>query len=127
MVFINELDDRYRLVSTINPHGYRPKGKKFSLKTIFKEPKTRKVMSFKGYDEEDSHRPVLLNGHKEYNVYPISCAEEPKKVVVDSVVSKNGLVTTGTKKNEVSAHKRQCKYQSNFGITRLDINRLICL
>eukprot|EP00112_Aurelia_sp_Birch-Aquarium-sp1_P001420 Seg1152.2 transcript_id=Seg1152.2/GoldUCD/mRNA.D3Y31 product="72 kDa type IV collagenase" protein_id=Seg1152.2/GoldUCD/D3Y31 len=101
LVFVNQLGDRYRLVSTINPHGYRPKGNRFSLKTIFKEPKKRKVMSFKAYDEEDTHRPVLLNGHRELNVYPTSCANDPVQVIVDSAVSKIGLVT-GSKKQIIA-------------------------
>lgn len=105
-MFDNQLGDRYRLVSTLNPHGYRPKGKKFSLKTIFKEPKKRKVMSFKAYDEEDTHRLVLLNGHKELNIYPVSCANDPVQVVVDSVMNKLTIVT-GSKKNEVLGQKRQ--------------------
>lgn len=100
LLLVNNLSDRYRLVSTLNPHGYRPKSKTFSLKTIFKEPKKRKVMSFKAYDEEDAHRLVLLNGHKELNIYPVSCANDPVKVTVDSPMKKSALVL-GSKKNEV--------------------------
>ena len=110
MLFENGLGDRYRLVSTLNPHGYRPKSKRFSLKTIFKEPKKRKVMSFKAYDEEDSHRIVLLNGHQELNVYPVSCANDPIEVTVDSKMKKATLVT-GSKKNEVLGQTRKGMYK----------------
>ena len=62
-------------------------------------------MSFKAYDEEDSHRLVLLNGHKELNIYPVSCANDPMKVTVDSPMKKLALVL-GSKKNEV-IHQQQ--------------------
>ena len=111
--FENALGDRYRLVSTLNPHGYRPKSKSFSLKTIFKEPKKRKVMSFKAYDEEDPHRVVLLNGHKELNIYPVSCANDPTKVTVDSAMGKTTLVMA-SKKNNVLGPKRKGTYDSSM-------------
>ena len=63
-------------------------------------------MSFKAYDEEDAHRLVLLNGHKELNIYPVNCANDPVKVVVDSAMKKTTLVT-GSKKNEVLGKKRE--------------------
>ena len=77
-------------------------------------------MSFKAYDEEDTHRPVLLNGHKELNIYPTSCANDPTQVIVDSAVSKTGLVT-GSRKQIIAGippfvqgRKRHSKKIYNF-------------
>ena len=92
-------------MSTINPHGYRPKGARFSLKTIFKDPKKQKVMSFKGYDEADAHRPVLLNGHKELNIMPAPCSNPAQDIIVDSNVNSKAA-TIGSKRNSL---KSECK------------------
>ncbi len=57
-------------------------------------------MSFKAYDERDPHRIVLLNGHKELNIYPVVCSQKPVEVVVDSPVeSSAGVTVTGGKRD----------------------------
>eukprot|EP00794_Sanderia_malayensis_P013893 gene13893-15341_t len=106
LIFVNQLGNRYRIVSTLNPHGYRPKGARFSLKTIFKVPKKRKIMSFRAYDEFEPHRTVLLNGHKELNIQPVACSLKPVEVLVDSP-TKSKAVTTGSRRDNVKGPRFQ--------------------
>ena len=61
----NELGYRYRLISSINSHGYTPRGKFFTLKTVFKDPSAHKFVSFHCIDDTDSTNQILLNGKKE--------------------------------------------------------------
>ncbi len=49
-------------------------------------------MSFRAYDELDPQRLVLLNGHREFNIYPIACSLKPIEVIVDSSSPSKNIV-----------------------------------
>ena len=110
-MFVNELGDTYRIASSLNPHGYRPRGDKFSLKTIFKEPKEKRKLTFKAYDEEHGDRDVFLNGHKELTVFPTACSNKPLSIIVDSLHSSKAIIRevpkyeNGKKKNAAPGKK----------------------
>jgi len=82
--FVNTLGERYKLVSSINNHGYTPRGKIFTLKQVFKDPSAHRYVSFRAADEADPTRTVLLNGAQELVAVPVSCKFKPRIIRVGS-------------------------------------------
>ena len=83
--FLNNIDSHYRIISSINDHGYAPKGRLFTLKTVFKDPKAHRSITFHAYDESDPRRPVLLDGARELVAVPLTCNLKPRLVRVTSM------------------------------------------
>ena len=99
---INDLGNRYRLVSSINNHGYTPRGKLFTLKTVFKDPTSHKFVSFRAVDEAEPSRQVTLDGSKELIAVPVSCSTKPKIVhVLSNQKSKLSSLGRLSKKNKI--------------------------
>ncbi|XP_047142657.1 protein PF3D7_1417600 isoform X2 [Hydra vulgaris] len=109
--FENELGNRYKLVSSINNHGYTPRGKIFTLKQVFKDPRAHRYVSFHATDESDANRIVLLNGARELVAVPVSCRYKPRIIHVTS--HQSAKLTNLFKKNGVSK-KRTKSLNSPF-------------
>ena len=71
-------------MSSINNHGYTPRGRIFTLKQVFKDPRSHRYVSFRAYDKMDTNRVVLLDGARELVAVPISCKFKSRKVNVTS-------------------------------------------
>jgi len=110
----NDLDSRYRLISSINSHGYTPRGKIFTLKTVFKDPSAHKQVKFHALDENDKHRPVKINGKDEFVATPDMCSHKPLLVHVGSPVRANknligikkDIIFTGEETKEEEVYKK---------------------
>lgn len=72
---VNDINRRYRLISSINKHGYTPRGKLFTLKTVFKDPSAHRVVLFQAINELDPADELLINGKKKLVAIPSSCDE----------------------------------------------------
>ena len=96
MQIINDIGHRYRLISSINKHGYTPRGQLFTLKTVFKDPSMHKLVIFKAIDELEPGRQLLLQGQDKFVAFPTSCDSVPKTVHVTRVGQRPSVVGCGS-------------------------------
>ena len=84
MDFYNNLGSKYRLISSINKHGYRPVGKRFTLKTVFKDRNANQEIKFNAVSDENLNEKLQLNGKDEVSTRPGPCTKRAEIIHVTS-------------------------------------------
>lgn len=119
---VNDVGRRYRLISSINKHGYTPRGKLFTLKTVFKDPNVHKLVLFKAVDEENPASELDIDGKSKFVAFPTSCQSEARLVHVVRPHQQPSVIGCGSsstdedcvaKKSLINAMKRRSKLAIN--------------
>lgn len=84
MKLINDIKSPYRLISSVNRHGYKPRGMVFTLKTVLKDPDLHQFVAFRAIDENDPKRIITLDGQRDLVTVPVMCHGTPRVVHVES-------------------------------------------
>ena len=84
MDFYNNLGSKYRLISSINKHGYRPVGKRFTLKTVFKDRNANQEIKFNAVSDANLNEKLQLNGKDEVSTRPGPCTKRAEIIHITS-------------------------------------------
>ena len=93
MKLINDIKSPYRLISSVNRHGYKPRGLVFTLKTVLKDPDLHQFVAFRAIDENDPKRVITLDGQRDLVAVPVLCHGSPRVVHVESQQPPKAIAT----------------------------------
>ena len=116
MKLINDIKSPYRLISSVNRHGYKPRGLVFTLKTVLKDPDLHQFVAFRAIDENDPKRVITLDGQRDLVAVPVLCHGSPRVVHVESQQPPKAIATAMARILSETRHADKTDQQKKHSI-----------